>query len=377
MKKRAILKYKLPNSPGVYQFKKGKAVLYIGKASQLKARILSYFSKELLERRGLRLVEMVAVAKSLSYKETGSVLEALILEAALIKKYQPYYNSREKDDKSFLYVTITREQFPRVILTRGSGDYGPFTEPSSIRDGLKIIRKIFPFRDKCSPGEKVCFYNQIGLCPGVCSGSISKREYGQIIRNIRLFFAGKKPALIQKLERKMRKCAKSFQFEEAGKLRDQIFSLKHINDVALIKRDIPEIHCRIEAYDISHTSGEATVGVMTVILDGKPSKGEYRMFRVREKSKGDDIRALSELLFRRFRHAEWPAPDLIVVDGGEPQVKAALAYKVPVVGVVKDKKHRPVRLVGARRFARPYARAVLLANSEAHRFAIAYHRKIR
>jgi len=377
MKKNALRKYKLPDTAGVYLFKKGKEILYVGKATSLRSRVFSYFGKNLDKQRGRRLVEMISFAKSLSYKKTDNVFEAIILEASLIKKHQPYYNTREKDDRSFLYVTITKDIFPKVLLTRKKGDYGPFTDASAIRAGLKIVRKIFPFRDRCSPDGRACFQSQIGLCPGVCSGNISQKEYRVNIRNINLFFAGKKLTLVSKLEMEMKRRAMDCRFEEAAQIRNQIFALKHINDIALIKRDISKINCRIEAYDISHMSGKATVGAMAVIRDGHPEKSGYRMFRMRKKTGGNDVMALSELLSRRFRHSAWPRPDLIVVDGGQAQVNVARSYKIPVVGVVKDNKHRPAKLLGASEFIRPYEQAILLANSEAHRFAVAYHRKIR
>src|SRR3989344_5108141 len=257
---------KIPDKSGVYFFKKGKDILYIGKATSLRDRVKSYLGKDLIETRGPILVDMVFQADRVEYKVTESVLEAIILEANLIKKYQPKYNTKEKDDKSYNYAVITKEDFPRVLLIRGREleakvggvhelnikyKFGPYPNGSAIKEGLKIIRKIFLYRDKCTPYEflslnetpkaKSCFNRQIDLCPGVCSGEISKADYADTIRNIKLFFEGKKKNLIKKLERQMKEFAKHREFEKAGKVKKTLFALNHIQDVALIKKSEGEI----------------------------------------------------------------------------------------------------------------------------------------
>lgn len=182
MKKQYLSTVKLPDSPGVYFFRDNSgAVLYIGKATSLKDRVRSYFNPDLMETRGLRLVSMVTIADSVTYQETGSVLEALLLESKLIKEHRPMYNAKEKDDKSFTCVVITKEAFPKVLSMRirdfekrfSSKDalavYGPFASLTQLREALKIIRKLFPYRDRCEIGQsKPCFNAQIHLCPGVC-----------------------------------------------------------------------------------------------------------------------------------------------------------------------------------------------------------------
>ncbi|MFZ2769915.1 MAG: hypothetical protein WAZ50_02220, partial [Minisyncoccia bacterium] len=201
-------KIALPDAPGVYFFLglknaspkslRPREILYIGKATSLKDRVKSYFSNDLIDTRGPRLVQMVEKAQNIKFIETQSVLEALILEASQIKKHQPYFNSKEKDDKSYNYVTITDEDFPQIFITRGQGTYGPFPNGSELREALKIIRRIFPYRDnKCtmkkplghsSATGEACFNSQIGLCPGVCAGLMSKRDYRKRIKYIKLFF---------------------------------------------------------------------------------------------------------------------------------------------------------------------------------------------
>ena len=397
---------RIPDAPGVYFFLgKNKKVLYIGKATSLRDRMRSYFASDLGEARGPLITHMIAKARSVDWRQTPSVLEALILEANLIKHYKPKANTERKDDKSFNWVVITKEEFPRVLLVRGKElaarrepralhTFGPFPHGAQLKEALKLVRKIFPFRDACTPHSgKRCFNAQLGLCPGVCSGEISKTEYRKIIRRIALLFGGKKKQLLKELERGMKCAAREERFEEAAALRRQFFVLKHIEDVSLIKEeykllwtsDVPGTsdvrHIRIEAYDIAHFGGAAAVGVMTVVEDGVAHKQAYRKFNIKTARPGDDPGALREILSRRLGHDEWPLPRLIVIDGAAAQINAAgkvlkeYGVGIPVVGVVKDEKHRPREIRGSRALIAGRERDILLANAEAHRFAIGYHRK--
>ena len=454
---------RLPETPGVYFFLDAeKKLLYIGKASSLRDRVKSYFSQDMAETRGPKIVRMLEQVGFVAHRQTDSVLEALILESALIKGHQPPYNTDAKDDKSYQHVVITQEQFPRVLIVRGRDlenqqltlatssvrgqatnnqqpkkeyqyVFGPFPSGGALREALRIIRKLFPFRDKCLPAEalakegkpvnsqqetvsktkdlesfwrgkvpkqvrdtalraKPCFSAQIGLCPGVCTGAVSAREYQQTINHIRLFFEGRKPALIRKLEQEMRMAVKQLNFEKAGEIKKTLFALRHIQDVTLLKDDWQSVGSReqptrIEAYDVAHLGGNASVGVMVVLEDGRPVKDAYRKFILRGEHNGNDLTALAEILIRRFRHTEWRLPDIIVIDGADPQVETAkqallhLAVKPPsdiaVVGVVKNAKHQPERLIGDEDIILRYKKEILLANSEAHRFAITFHRHRR
>jgi len=393
MKSQAIKK--IPNTAGIYFFKKGKEILYIGKATSLRDRVKSYFNKDLLTTRGPLLMKMMDEATNVSFIKTDSVLEALILEANQIKKYQPIYNTQEKDNKSFNYVTFTKEDFPQIIVTRGSGTYGPFPHSRELKEALRIIRRIFPFRDnKCKLSGKPCFNAQIGLCPGVCAGRITKAEYKKTIRHLKLFFEGKKTQLVKSLEKDMKNLAKVHKFEEAEKIKKTIFALNHILDVSLLKQEAStqnrEAVYRIEAYDIAHISGTNTVGVMTVIEDGEVNKNQYRKFKIREVLRGltseiDDTKHLKEVIRRRLGHLEWDLPNLIVVDGGTAQINAARSiliergFNVEIVAVVKDERHKVREVIGLNKIQQGESllKSILLANSEAHRFAIAYHRNIR
>ena len=398
MTRKELSKFRLPDSPGVYFFKSGRKVLYIGKATSLRDRVRSYFSTNLGDARSSVIVAMIEEAKSISWQKTDSVLEALILEANLIKKHQPKYNTDEKDDKSYNYLVITKEDFPRVLVVRGrelhsplfakryslNAVFGPFPHGLQLREAIKIVRKIFPFRDKCIPNSgRPCFNRQIGLCPGVCSGEVSKKDYARTIRHIRMLFSGKIKTLKLALEREMRAEAKAEQYEKAQELRRQISALQHIRDVSLIKSDMNDLRSRslrIEAYDVAHTSGTETVAVMTVVNNGEPEKESYRKFKIKTAG-NDDVGALKEVLSRRLAHNEWPLPRVFVVDGSTAQLRAAAAVlkesgiMIPVVAVVKNEFHKPERLIGDTKAIESCGKGILLANQEAHRFAVAYHRK--
>lgn len=396
----------LPDAPGVYLFKEGGTILYIGKATSLRSRVRSYFGAGLIETRGPALVDMLAKADRVDFLRTGSVLEALLLENELIRKHRPFYNVKEKDDKSFNCVVITEEKFPRVLLVRkkdlesgaalgriGSRirrSFGPFPHGAELTAALRIIRKIFPFRDRCRPGKgRPCFHRELGLCPGVCTGEITAAEYGKTIRRLILVFSGKMGSLLGRLAREMREAAARQEFERAGERKREIFALMHINDVALIRgaareraaNGAPSV--RIEAYDAAHLGGKEAVGVFAVIEGGQPSKSEYRRFAIRGKATKDDLASLREILSRRLRHAEWPYPSFIAVDGGRAQKEAAEAvlrsegFSWPVVAVVKDERHRPKDLLGDEALIGKFRESIILGNAEAHRFAVRYHREKR
>jgi excinuclease ABC subunit C len=411
MKSQEIKKLNIPDKPGVYFFKQGKDTLYIGKATSLRSRTRSYFAKDLIATRGPTIVDMVFKSDNVAWQETESVLEALLLEAELIKKYQPYYNVQIKDDKSFNMVVITREDFPKVLVIRKrelqveKGElindnksinkkyqaiYGPFTNGMQLREALKIIRRIFPFIDaQSAKKDNEEFYHQVGLSPSTTNED-AKAMYQATIKNLKLFFCGKKKDVIRNMKSEMKEAAEGFHFEYAAQIRNRIFALEHINDVSLLKDDpIASLEkkyfgnastFRIEAYDIAHMSGKNMVGVMTVIEDDKAAKQEYRKFIVRTQKGSNDTGALEEVLSRRFRHTEWGLPSLIVVDGGTAQLNVAkrvldrYQFAIPIVALVKDDKHKARALMGDETLIENHKKAIVLANSEAHRFAITFHK---
>jgi excinuclease ABC subunit C len=395
MTREDLKNFELPDSPGIYKFIGLGKILYIGKAASLRDRVRSYFSHDLAETRSTAIRGMVEKATSVEWETTESVLEALILEANLIKKHQPTYNVDEKDNKSFNYLVITKEAYPRILAVRGRELYqswndsdvkhlfGPFPHGGALKEAMKLVRKIFPYRDKCAPESgKPCFNAQIGLCPGICSGAMPQKEYKDTIKNIVELFSGKMGSLRRRLEKEMKDAAKNEEFEFADKLRRQVNALTHIRDVSLIK-DEYRVSAggafRIEAYDVAHTAGSETVGVMTVVSGGEVQKSEYRKFKIRTVT-NNDVAALTEVLERRLTHPEWQMPRIIAVDGSTAQIRAAqrvmkkAGVSIPVIGVVKDEFHRPVRLAGDEKLIRAYEKEILLANNEAHRYAIGWHR---
>lgn len=397
----------LPEVPGVYFFLGAKKeILYIGKATSLRDRVKSYFLQDLLITRGPKIQLMLPSIQSIGFCQTDSVLEALLLESELIKKYQPPFNSDAKDDKSYNRVVVTKENYPRVLLVRDreiaqekfslpiKKMYGPFPNARDLREAVKIIRKLFPFRDKCipyqelSPAQKAkarsCFSHQIGLCPGVCSGDMSRQDYLKNIRNIELFFEGKKSKVVAALEKEMRALAREQRFEEANERKKLIFGLQHIQDMALVTEDRNTTNRhRIEAYDVAHLQGSSSVGVMTVVQKGRANPAEYRQFILRKNHNGNDISALEEILTRRLRHPEWPYPEIIILDGGKAQLRAAEriltdhGFTIPALSVVKDARHKPKNILGNQELAARFEKEIILVNSEAHRFALTFHKKKR
>ncbi len=395
----------LPEYPGVYFFLSGEnAILYIGKATSLRDRVKSYFVQDMLETRGPKIELMMKSIAAIGYRKTDSVLEALLLESELIKKVQPPYNTSSKDDKSYNQVVITKEEYPRVLMVRSRDilqgkftlpirySFGPFPDGGGLREAMKIVRKLFPYRDKCAPYEELseqaklkarpCFSAQIGLCPGVCIGKVSAQEYQSILRHIRLLFQGKKSTILADLEKAMTRAAKELRYEEAQEIKKVLFGLKHIEDIALVKNDLKETERhRIEAFDVAHLQGESAVGVMTVVQNSHPQVSEYRQFKLRAKHNGNDLTALEEILRRRFAHPEWPYPEVVVVDGSDVHIRVAekvlseLNITIPVISVVKDERHRPRAVQGPEALAERFKKEAFLANAEAHRFAITFHRK--
>ena len=399
MKKLDLEKVLLPDTPGVYFFLGAqKNILYIGKATSLRSRVRSYFASDIKEKRSELIETMVREAVTVEVTETDSVLEALILETNLIRTHKPQYNTRSKDDKSYNHLVITKEEFPRILIVRERDLYdifdkkdllytfGPFPSSQLFREAMKIVRKLFKFYDTKTPvgaerskleRGKINFNRQIGLYPD----KDNPEEYLKTIRHIKLFFQGKKGVIIKELSKEMLKKAKEEKFEEAHILKKKIFALQHIQDVALIKQDVSTTShgFRIEAYDVSHHAGSEMVSVMVVIENGVPNKSEYRKFKIRTVRKSNDTKALLETLERRFSHPEWRLPDCIVVDGGVAQQNVAKDFLIknnsviPVIGVVKNKQHKPERLDGNSEILKKYQYEILLANAEAHRFAISYH----
>jgi excinuclease ABC subunit C len=407
----ALVKIKngeLPDHPGVYLMKnEAGEIIYVGKATSLKRRVSSYFQRP----HDARIEAMVKEIRTIDYIEKPTALEALILEANLIKFHWPPYNIREKDNKSFLYLVLTNDDFPKPAFVRGSdldetpGAYkavfGPYTSGRSLRAALDLVRKAIPW-STCTPGQKrPCFYFHLKQCPGVCIGAVTKEAYAKIVRDLIKFFEGKKEDLLKQYRKDMEKAAKEQRFEAAAELRNRLFALEHIQDVAIMKREdddyetqgrpklAVDVFGRIEGYDISNTGGTSSVASMAVFENGAPAKAEYRKFRIKTVQGANDVASVQETLRRRFRNA-WRRPALLLIDGGLPQVNAAeevvrgeLKLNIPLIGIAKgpDRDRNdiithetdPEKL----KVYQQYLPLLVRVRDEAHRFAITYHRKLR
>ncbi len=363
-----------PSAPGVYFWRDNSGVvLYVGRATSLRSRLSQYFQKDIES----RILEMVTTATDLTWVVCDSLLEAIILEAKYIKQYWPKYNIKDRDDRSFIYVVISNDKYPKPIIIRGQDlkkfpedknkIFGPYQSQYLISNALRLIRKVFPW-STCKPlSGKACFDYQIGLCPGACLGTISSVAYKKNIKSLILLLSGERTRLIKKL---------------AKENPSQIKALQHLQDVSLLSREdnLGEKRLnRIEGYDISHLSGKESYGSMVVFENGEPSRNEYRLFKIKEAPAGDDERALTEVLLRRLAHKEWAYPDLIMIDGGSPQISyisKALTKNniaIPMVGISKLGGDKLVYNKGVKSNSKDLAENIkptlLKLREEAHRFA--------
>jgi excinuclease ABC subunit C len=377
---------KFPLNSGVYFFLGKKSViLYVGRAIFLRKRILNYFQKNI----DSRISEMVAIAKDIKFQKTANLLEAIILEANLIKKYWPKYNIKEKDDRSFLYIIIPKGKFSKPIIVRNrelkkfpsssAHIFGPYQNYGLLKNALKIIRRIFPYSTCSINSGKPCFDYQIGLCPGACINKIAPEDYQKNINNIILLLKGDKKRLVKRLKTENP---------------EQALALSHIQDVALIERSdfnneklgSKDVVKRLECYDISHLSGKEAVGSMVVFTNGLIDKSQYRLFKIKQAPANDDLRALEEVISRRLNHKEWQYPDIIILDGGKPQVDYIFNFlskhstSIPLVGISKLQNDKLVFSKNTKKSFKDLAEinksTFLKMREEAHRFANAFRKKI-
>jgi excinuclease ABC subunit C len=337
-----------------------------------------------------------------------------LLEAELIKKHQPIYNVKEKDDKSRFVIVITDEKYPRVLMRRERDvedyDYGPFTSSSQLKTALSLVQKIFPFFDLPRPVEnykeselrRFALKFQTNLYPkGFDTFPINpdaEKEYLKNIKRLKKFLAGDTKSVKKDLQKEMREAIKKLAFEKAQEIQKKFFALEHINDVAIMNADIAsgfstvgqgDSMYRIEAYDVAHMSGQSSVGVMVVFENGVAQKHKYKLFNIKTAKPADDYGALKEILERRLNHEEWGLPNMIIVDGGKSQLSVAekalqiypkLAEHISLVSVVKDEKHNARDILNISPSSDLYkaqAKNIISANSEAHRFAISAHKRKR
>ncbi len=370
----------------------------------------------------------------IGYIETQSEIEALLLESQLIKKDLPKYNVMWKDDKGYFFVGVTEEELPRVFIThqphaeakksraQSPQFIGPFTDGEAIKKTLRNLRRVFPYYTAKKHDKKPCQYCHLGLCPGP---NPDKTKYAKTIKNLAAVLQGKKTWVLQKLEKEMREASRDQRYEKAKELHDQIHDLEIVFSHAKIFRpaedkasiDWPPTEkylqkilqtkqkiSRVEAYDISNMQGKEATGSMPVFIDGKPAKEHYRKFKVRVAGKSNDFAMLQEVITRRLRHPEWQYPDLMIIDGGKPQLSATLKAIDKTIKQTVHNFHdrenyvRNIRsiLVGAiakrnnelflpgkskplllKDMPQAVSNFILHIRDEAHRFAISYHRLLR
>lgn len=416
----------LPSTPGVYLMKDELGrVIYVGKAVNLRSRVGSYFHKAADGDR--RIADLVCEIRDLDHIPTDSEVDALLLEARLIKDVQPRFNQELKDDKTFPYLQITiREEFPRVEFTRkprprGTKLYGPFTSAKKLRGAIGVLQKIFRFRTctlDIAEGEerwrwfRPCLLHSINQCTAPCNLRISREEYRRDIRRLQMFLDGKKTRLFRELKKEMTEAAKGLKFEKAARLRDQIQALENLNlrgnlsehaqpevfyidpkrGMAGLKKQfgLASLPRRIEGVDIAHLQGGETVASLVQFLDGLPFKHGYKRYRIRTVEGVDDFASMREVVSRRFRRLQKEGesfPDLFVVDGGKGQLGAALEAMhaigiTPPMIISLAKREEEIYVPGEpepRRLSRhSYGlRLLQYVRDEAHRFAQQYHHVLR
>lgn len=415
-----------PTTPGVYLMKdESGVVLYVGKAKNLRNRAGHYFTQAAAEDR--RTADLVKLIADVDFLPAESEVDALLLEARLVKDIQPRFNVDLKDDKSFPYLQIRmREDFPRVEFTRtprrrGVKLYGPFTSAKSLRMAMQVLQRVFKFRtcsldinaeDQRWRWFRPCILHSIHQCTAPCNLRVTKEEYRRQIRALRLVLEGKKSKLLAEMAREMSEASAALHFEKAARLRDDIEALKKLANRGDVDKDVqPEVFYleprkglvglrkvlglaetprKIEGVDIAHLGGDEMVASLVTFIDGLPFKPGYRRFRIKTVRGIDDFASIREVItrrFRRLRREEEAFPDILLIDGGKGQLNAALeAFRLlgveppPMLSLAKREEEvfrpgesEPLRL--SRHAAS--LRLLQYVRDEAHRFAQHYHHILR
>jgi excinuclease ABC subunit C len=415
-----------PAAPGVYLMKDDRGrVIYVGKAKNLRNRASHYFTKAALE--DIRSADLVPLIADIDFLAAESEVDALLLEARLVKDIQPRFNVDLKDDKTFPYLQIrVREDFPRVEFTRtprrkGVKLYGPFTSAKSLRHAIQVMQRLFKFRT-CTLDIKAddprwrwfrpCILHSIHQCTAPCNFRVTKEEYRKQIRSLRMVLEGKKAKLLAEMKREMEEASAALKYEKAARLRDEIESLQDLGRRGDVVRDVqPEVFPidpkkglrglrkllglsqvprTIEGVDIAHLGGEDTVASLVSFIDGLPFKPNYRRYRIKSVQGVDDFASIREVVTRRFRRKmrdEELLPDILLIDGGKGQLNAALEalrflHVEPPCLISLAKKEEEIYRPGDAeplRLGRHSAALRLLqyVRDEAHRFAQHYHHILR
>ena len=422
----------LPSLPGVYFHKdKSGKVIYIGKAASLRSRVRQYFQTSRL--RDPKTIALIAEIDDVDWMVVETELDALFLEAELIRRNLPKYNILLRDDKSYSYIRIDYDsQHPSVTLTRNPLDdkaryYGPYLNGKDIKLAIRMLRKIFPYSTHLGQiPKRACLQYHLGLCPGLEEDKTPLKEYRANLRLLMSYIEGNRVKLIAELEKDMLKAAKNKEFEKASSYRNKLFALKALTKQRLftdsetidISKDLAitglvdlltlqSTPRRIEGYDISHMQGTDNVASMVVFKNGLPEKSEYRKFKLRIPG-NNDFAHMEEALTRRLSPKNvkaWGLPNLILIDGGRGQLSSAIkarnamGYSIPMVGLAKRDEEIVVDIEGSNveinyeeaktqlAIIRPsdkFVKLMLPPNAdivkllqrirdESHRFAVSYH----
>jgi len=339
----------LPTSPGVYLLKDAEGnILYVGKAANLRHRVRSYFGTG--QKLPPKLKRMVARVGDLDFLVTTSEQEALILELNLIKRHRPRYNVRLKDDKTFPYLKIDpSEDWPRVCITRrleddGGRYFGPFASAKSVRQTLKTIKRIFPFRTCSKPvtgtDSRPCLWYYVGKCLAPCIGAVSKGEYAEVIKQVILFLEGKRGKVVQELESQMNKAAEALEFERAALLRDQIQAIHEVIEgqrIATTVRGEQDVIAFIEDKDQAHVQvffirGGKLIGRESFVLQGTRSEEPPQIMTSFIKQFYDSAPYIPSLLLLQY-----PVEDKVVIEDWLQSKKGAkVGIQVPRRGSKKQ-----------------------------------------
>ncbi|MBQ7068393.1 MAG: excinuclease ABC subunit UvrC [Synergistaceae bacterium] len=413
----SILK-NLPERPGVYLMRNSDGeIIYVGKAKKLKRRVSSYFRHHLSP----RLNKLVELIDDISIIRTETEAEALIVEAKLIKRYSPFFNIELKMSEKYPYVKITNEEYPRIEITRhkqndGAKYLGAFVDAGNIRELMRLFERYFPLRVCKSkinpdPNKRPCIEYNLGRSMGACAGMCKKSEYLERVTDIILLFEGKNAELTDRLKTRMNEAAKNMEFEKAANFRDAIRAIWKLSQQkisSVLQQDLDNetwnvlnrlqelfglktLAWRIDAFDISHTSGHDTYGCCVVFEQGRPNNNLYRKFKIRSLKDGeiDDFQSIYETVKRRYSHVidnSEPAPQLALIDGGEIQLEYAmkalkeLNFDLPLISLAKREelifipnKKEPLRLERSD----PALQLLQRLRDEVHRFVITTHRHAR
>ena len=415
----------LPDQPGVYLMRnrQGK-IIYIGKAASLRSRVSSYFRRSTFSKADPKLRGLIRSIEDLDFVPLKTEAEAVLTESRLIKDYRPRYNISLKDDKRFLLLRVNLgEPYPRFEAVRirkddGARYWGPYASSPAAWASLEFVEKQFGLR-RCAPREpgvedhRHCLNDVVRFCSAPCVGKVTAEEYGERVRTACGFLDGERREFLEALRQQMAAAAKEMRFEKAAALRDTyLLLLKGIREKARGRKSLrmkkeeagkglEELARRlglerppkvIECYDISNISGTNSVASRVVSVEGVPTPSRYRMYRIKSVEGADDPASMAEVIRRRFARAleeKEALPDLVLVDGGLTQLRAARGALDAlglsgqrVAGLAKQYEelfHDPANAAPPLRFEAdsPALRVIQQIRDEAHRFALTYHRTLR